>query len=507
MEHFRNRNDKTYRRKLLDRLSILGKNGVIQTALKAAKPKIVDNVLYDRVASIDFKGIAATTLLDKGEIFHSSNRKTAHKFEELLANTSLINEHGIFLRIRLLLSYPYSDFAFTRIRAEHARNRVTIEDKNYFRGHDLLSHVDKKAFDRSSFVINQNASLNHLQYLINKYELNDDRVNSIEVRFTPIGFNLCFLLINNAAFFDTYTLAKEDDSSKRLYSASPLIMVVKDDDENLLDKDVYLGIENHFLYVWKLDKTLLSEDATNEDKIKCTGLDEVLPPSQISFDEKLEMIKNLYQEKGIPYPLKVEDEVLWKFKLRYLFNQSVQNITTQLLKETLFITCSWEGKISKIPNKYASKIEFWLRKDLERCMDIKLLKAKPGKELSNEIFNALHVSTMAVVILTKDIQSADGIWYSKPNVYHELGYFMNKFGVGRLLILVENDAHIPTNVKHLVTIKFSRENFGKKYFDVLTWLSGTDCIIPKKYIDSARINHQKRTVDPHTGNDSFLPTH
>jgi hypothetical protein len=510
MDIFPNRFDKRYRKILLAALQLNGKKGLINTALKIDRATDL-GLEYKKVCKIDLCGIAATTLFDRSGEYNKGNIPIASQLYNVFKNVNKLNEKGIKLRLRLLFLYPYSEFAITRIQAEKSMNRSSMNKKRFTRGFEFAEEIIPNEFASSTLFRQQTHSLKIIQDYIKEFDLlNDNNPNEINIRFTPFGLNSCIFFINNSLFFDSYTLAKENNFDPFLIPISPVTSI---DGSLQSDKKIYSGHEDHFRYLWELDSTMFCEDITYFDRSTFAKLDQIKKPVNVTFEQKAERIKkNVAGNQWSPEKLeRIVDD--WKFTMNVRLQKLSVNLKEVPSKENLFIACSWPRKHNNrkdAPNNYAKKLKEWLDLDFGRnsnpCMNVEYVQTDAGDLLHKNIYNSLERATLAIILLTKDIESNDHAFYSRPNLYHELGYLTKQFGESkRLLVFYENGVSDVSNMNHIAVEKFYSSNFDQAYLDtVIPWLQKSGCYISGHTFNEA-IARQFQLVDERLKEKRIVP--
>jgi hypothetical protein len=496
MKIFTDRFDPAYRKILLERLQLEGKNGLINTSINLHRPlEKYPNI--KRICKIDLCGIAATTLFDRGGDYDESNIKIANQLHTVFTRLKELNDKGIMLRVRLLFLYQYSEYAITRIQAEATQKRTSIETPDFFRSFDFVDDVKKRTFDQSTVCVHQSHTLEVIQNYLKEFKIFDkNNPNQIIVRFTPFGLNSCILFINQAMFCDSYTLAKKYTQDNYLVSVSPLTMI----DKKLggTDEMIFNGYEDHCRYLWEHDSTLYCEDATYFDKKNNIGLADIREPKDVTFDHKAKIIESLSDFDGLTQNQKREKINDWKFKMGFAFRKLTVNLTTPL-KEKLFIACGWhEENGENSPNQYAKKLKDWLNRDFGTgtsapSMNINFVLTQTGDILYDRLYQDLQDATLAIILLTKDIKSEDGRYYSKPNLAHELGYLIKQLeGTKRVFIFYEEDVEPISNVGHITHKTFNKDDFEAKYITaVLDWLKSSGCYLNPNYLRKAQLRQNQ----------------
>ena len=461
-----NRHNPEYLEILRKKLRVHGSEGLLENAVKIASPKRRSGKNYSHCCRIDFLGVAASNLLDVGNNINSIN--VADCLEDIFRNAAVFNEKGCFIKMRFLFVYPYSAYAFARIQAASTRDRSTIDYPQYKRELKVIKQIDEETFTQSVLLRSLQNSLEQLQVLSDRYNWTHSSLNQVIVRFTPVSPNLCALFVNNTVFSDAYLLAKQKPEAKYLALTAPLVHVEKAQNEATFN-----ALDDHFRYLWELDTTLDSEDATEHQQSEPDTLRKFKQPRYITYHHKAERVK----QKN---PSVSEKEIhSWKFLVQNLLVRSCLDTELSPNSESLFIACSWEkGKDHRaLPNKDARDLVDWLNRDFginsdPPILSVQLMEAGYGGFLTRQLYSRLSQSTLAVIILTCDIKGEDGQWYSKPNVYHELGYLYRQLGEERIVILREEDVHVPSNITNFVPIHFIKSQLYLCYGEILAWLRG-----------------------------------
>ncbi len=488
MKIYTNRESEEYLNELLKRMSV---DELKRTAINIKEPFEVEGQEFSRVIRIDYLGISATTLFDVGKNYAKHN--VYNQILELLRSVKKLNEEGIFIRFRILLDYPYSISAYSRIQAEVSVNRSSIDEPEFLRDFKLVEQIDERMFNSSSFVTAQMQTLDRIQELIDGREndsyLNSSLPNRIMVRFTPIAPSICCLIINDVVFYDAYLLAKKNRFERVCTPLfSPIIQINREDGE------FYLAFEDNFRYLWELDVTMDYEDATYYQKGKPHTMSKIKKPSEVFFEEKARNILK-YNPK-----LTIEEAHQWKSCAHRVLDRFCANLLPTPGSDSLFLACSWTKGASgqSRPNKNAIELSNMLQDDFSLgrdskipLMSVHIMEAVTTDFLSRQLYSTLNAATIGLILLTKDIQTNDGMWLSKPNVYHELGYLLHKFGIERLIIIAEDKKLITANIHDIPYKIFERNKISLLYPEIVQWLKSV-CRLNKKIIREIFEGHEKR---------------
>jgi len=485
---FENRFDSEYQSYLLDKLAI---DNLLKSSIVMNSPREFRGKSYDRVCRIDFMGLAATTFLDISGTYNP-DETIPKQFRNIFDNLSILNEQGIFVKVRFLYTYPFSSSFMSIIQAESSIQRSSIEEPSFSRKFRILDEVDDDKFLGSTTVRNLKNSLELIQEFIGAYELYEDNPNTMRIRFTPVGVNLCLMLLNHLAFYDPYLFSKENRLSKKLSLSAPVVMVSRAE-----NPEIFLHLEDHFRYLWDLDTTLVCEDATHYDRSNSNSLSRFVPPSQTNYDHKAERLEEISFRAGETVS---EQQVRsWKFKVNHILNRLSFDTKITPNIESVFVACGWEERddgTSK-PNSYAGQLLEWLDNDFGQSSDtpllsVRIVKAISGDSLASQIYAHLEEATLGIVILTKDIESKDGAYYTKPNVYHELGFLMKQLEPGRAVVLRENNVIVPSNISDSVYIGFSAQKLILCYREIVLWLNKNCALTNTDVIIEILQRHKKR---------------
>ncbi len=467
MKSFKGRQNKNYKKELSRLLSI---DNIIQTAL----PIKINDDKDGKIARLDFWGLSGTSLLDISKTF--TDGIIANEFENIFTHLNILNEKGINIKVRFLFSYLFSDFVFNIIEAEKTQNRASINDTIHKINFNIDSEISEEEFYSSNIFRNQNNSLKQIQRLIEKYNLISSPYNTIRVRFTPIPINFCGLIINEFAVFDSYSYSKKEKLSEQLSYSMPILAVNK-----YKDGEVFNEIEDHFRYLWNHETTIFCEDATHFDINKPLSLTKFRKPNEIKLIAKAKKIIEVskkYEKEDISEDISETIINSWNFRLLNKIISNTRIFQKFPSKESIFIACCWEETEDKSfnPNSIAKTISELTKECFEKSSDsiaTLLVEPNPGSELSEKIFTSLKQATLAIIILTKDVETKNGEFFPSLNVVHELGFMMNHLRAretGRVLILKEKGVKLPSNVGNYEFVEIEKDKFILRFFDIIEWL-------------------------------------
>ena len=489
MKLFKNRFDKNYLSSLKKELSL---NQLIKTSFHIKHPREKDGKTFEKCCRIDFMGLSATSLLDIGCNYIPDNTIPL-QFMEVMNNVDKFNDKGIFLKIRFLFAYPFSTSFLSLVQAETTTQRSSTEEPAFLRDFRTIAEVDEDTFSSSTTTQNLKNSLEHLQQLIDSPKWFNQTANTVRIRFTPADVNVCMLLVNDSLYYDPYLYSKTNRMHKSLTLNSPVALLAREKDDETIQY-----FEDHFRYIWDLDTTLVCDDATFYIPGTPNTLKKLRKPDQVTYEKKADRIKKQRFEQS--HVERTDDEIRgWEFKVHHLLKHYTSTTKPVPSIETVFIACSWhEGKDGRSsPNEYARTLAEWLDYDFGRKLPnpyllTQILVAPAGGSLTNEIYPHLRDATMGIVILTSDIKSDKGQHYSKPNIYHELGFLMCQIESSRLLVLKEDGAHVPTNISDVVHVDFAAEKLALSYREIIGWVQKNCHLIKNDLIVNAYNSHSAR---------------
>lgn len=220
---------------------------------------------------------------------------------------------------------------------------------------------------------------------------------------------------------------------------------------------------------------------------------QIRPPRQIDFSKKAARLQRRNKH--------VSEEELnhWRFVVTRILDRFCIDPIPAPSSESLFIACSWEKSKDQrhVPNRSAREVFEYLEEDFgygieKPLLEINIMEAATGDFLTRQLYARLQQSTLAIILLTMDISSTTGERFTRPNVYHELGYLMRHLESQRLLVLCEEGVNVPSNIHDLVRVNFPIEKLALCYRDILDWLAHATTFVPKPTIAQACRHHLKR---------------
>lgn len=477
---FSSRFSDEYRQDLLKRF-----DAIREEAVDAPSGPVTNSGRYTRRIEIIYVGVSASILLDIDGDYQTENA-IAKRFKKLVEDVRSLNEEGFYLHVKILLAYPFSEFA-RQLMIAGGRRRVTLQDMD--RETQSLTFEELAEFapdyerNPTEFRYYQQRSIRVLDALyVDKLML----PNSFDVRFTPLPLNYSGLFINKAAYYDLYCYAKMSREDAKLASRLPILKVVDQGDAipvNRVDDDNFKCLLNDFDYLWTHPTTMFYKDAT----IIKRGERIVRKPADVQHRSKLEYMRERHALKKNASTRANADELygLWEFAVEQLINQSTTEVRELLAKETIFIACSWRtaGDPHGQPNPYALELQEFISTAFRtanqgNALEIILVNVDQGARLSSDIFRNLNTCSHGIVILSKDIreQHADGkmSYYPRPNISHEMGYLGHRlggYGSKKICVIEEIGVKGPSNVADISKTPFDHDKFCLVYGYVLDWIS------------------------------------
>jgi predicted nucleotide-binding protein len=453
---FTDRNNEDYLKLLYEKLDF---DYLVNTAI----PVIGNDGRYNKIIRIDFCGIAGSTfLLEKNSEWGKKVRK---RFLELFSKLDVLKEQKIALKTRFAFMYLYSDFSYAQIEAEKTDYRATIKNNHINNEDAALFSLTDKDFFASQIFNNQRKALKQIQGIYNAYYRSpnmENMPNILNIRFSCLPLNICQLVINHHIFIDPYAYAKQDEDSELAYE-TPVVHV-----ERSKQLETFEILEDHFRYIWNHPTTMFYEDCTDaefDDELgaKLDKLNEIRVPNNVTFNIKINRLKT---------KLNISEEKLkrWQFKIEGMFKNMTRIIQETPQAETIFIGFSFiNGEI------IAKEINKFLDIDFGTSLKVNIVDIAKGNDtLFTALTQQMQEATIAMIFLTKDIKdnsNGENLYYSRPNIYFELGYLyshLSKYGpaLKRIITFAEDDKLVPSDFKDAYCFKMTK-NVYLDYVEIL----------------------------------------
>jgi Predicted nucleotide-binding protein containing TIR-like domain len=477
---------------------------------------------FKKRVSIKFAGLSGLSIIGGVDAYGKPKSKIVESFLGLISNHDDIlkelNENGVYVDIKVLYAYPYSDFMYDIIQAENTEQdgfsmACILRDKKAPIDYRIPLKLTFKDLEKSITYQNLTSSLQKIQTAVNEgrqFFNNDQSPNRLVVKLTPLNILACLLKINYNLFIDPYVYSKEVYSSSNLALISPVSQITipgllsPSEADKLSTKerrilDHYCSLISHFRYIWQHPLTMYSTDATNYDKGVNNTLSKIKEPFEISYLSKaLRIEKEILSKKRIVEKFEID---LWKqycknelirYCSKYNSDQDPETISISSGKKTIkpipiFIVGSWK-KIDSSEfsdtSTYMNELKGFINKYFvgESCKGLKLnpiiVDAEDGEKIQDQIFQNLNLSQLGIVVQTNDYKDEKGT--SRPNVYFERGYLMGRLSKRRsrlgqekemVFVFKEMNAFDGSDFSHITHTPFtSVEDFKIQFFRIVKWL-------------------------------------
>lgn len=510
------RYDKEYQKLLSDLLSI-------ENLIKNAVELPTDDKYYGKYSkkiAIKFCGLSGLSILGgtDNHYYQAQRQPSVKNFIDLISNKGdivkeLNEKHSIYLDVKLLFAYPYSDFMYDLIQAEEFRHEgismnCLIEKKIYkydFRTPNRLTYLN---INKSTTVLHLINSLDKIQEAVNNGQGVINLVgqpNRVVVKFTPLNILTCFLKINHHVFIDPYVYSKTTFDSKLLSLISPVSYIsipeIPNNYEELTENDKkiyehYCSLINHFRYLWYHPLTLYSSDATNYNKGQNRTLSDIRLPKSISYLAKSEHLEKLvntnetYSKSEIDLWRQHCKNELIRYCSKFLRSRSdfqvgpEQNGKININPVRIFIVGAWKNNA---PSEFMNLLEkfinekFFKKNGKGMKLMPKVINAENGTEFRKLIFEGLNSSQLAIVVQTDDYPGTK-IKFSRPNVYIEKGYLMGRLGKKNsrstkeddqepVFVFIKKGTEDGSDTNHITQTSFTTlEYFELQFFKIVKWL-------------------------------------
>lgn len=302
--------------------SLLSKEHLIEKSEVIKKNEPYFGQFKKRV-SIKFAGLSGLSIVGGIDAYGKPKSKIVESFLGLISNHNDIikelNENGVYIDIKILYAYPYSDFMYDIIQPENTEQdgfsmACILRDKKVSVDYRIPLKLTFKDLEKSITYQNLTSSLKKIQTAVNegrRYFNNELSPNRLVVKLTPLNILACLLKINHNLFIDPYVYSKEVYSASNLALISPVsqITIPNIPSASEADKlpyrerkilDHYCSLISHFRYIWQHPLTMYSTDATNYDKGVNNTLSKIKEPFEISYLSKANRIeKETFSKKAM----------------------------------------------------------------------------------------------------------------------------------------------------------------------------------------------------------------
>jgi predicted nucleotide-binding protein len=96
--------------------------------------------------------------------------------------------------------------------------------------------------------------------------------------------------------------------------------------------------------------------------------------------------------------------------------------------------------------------------------------ARAGHTIRDILVDMLEKSSFALLVMTAEDETSEGLMRARQNVVHEAGLFQGRFGFSRALMLLEKDLDLFSNVDGIQYLEYSKGNIKETFGDVLATL-------------------------------------
>ena len=96
--------------------------------------------------------------------------------------------------------------------------------------------------------------------------------------------------------------------------------------------------------------------------------------------------------------------------------------------------------------------------------------ARAGHTVLDNLEDMLKESSFALLVMTAEDETSDGLKRARQNVVHEAGLFQGRLGFRRALMLIEKDLDLFSNVDGIEYLEYSKGNIKETFGDVLATL-------------------------------------
>ncbi|MBL0273600.1 MAG: nucleotide-binding protein [Chitinophagaceae bacterium] len=94
------------------------------------------------------------------------------------------------------------------------------------------------------------------------------------------------------------------------------------------------------------------------------------------------------------------------------------------------------------------------------------MNQRTSESIVNILAEFLDKSSIAILILTAEDESAEGKLRARQNVVHEAGLFQGRLGFDKVIILKQEGVEEFTNIAGLQYIPFSSDNIEQCFYEL-----------------------------------------
>lgn len=502
-----------YQRKLSQLLSFES----LKTEATIVKPGDPQYGKYEKRVSIRFCGLSGLSLLGGTEHPDGERATPVKRFLELLSNKSGIidklNAEKIYVDIKLIFAYPYSDFMYDIVRAENSQ-QDGFSTECILKGHKPKTNfqISKKLCYADLVKTNTYkhlcSSLETLQEAVNSSRPlfnHENNPNRLIIKFTPLNILVCLLKINRNIFMDPYIYAKNKKQSQNLSLLAPISYIkipdlvdqipfdeLDESREGIIVKR-YSSLISHFRFLWSHPLTMYSTDATRYDKGDNGTLAQIKEPGEISYRSKARRIltssNTSAQYASDQWKQYCKDELL-SYCSKFLDISSVKE-ASEIKRQTpkplqIFIVGAWDKKSTDQNGDWSvymksidGSIKQYFGKNNQKGLRLNpnIVDASDGMNIPEAVFKQLNAAQLGIVIQTATLEEGK----VKPNIFFEQGYLAGRLnkrhsrgeGLKKDLVFIfrQDKSEEATDIRDIAFTAFDDvDHFKLQFFRFVKWL-------------------------------------
>jgi predicted nucleotide-binding protein len=147
---------------------------------------------------------------------------------------------------------------------------------------------------------------------------------------------------------------------------------------------------------------------------------------------------------------------------RHLLESRLPDLQTQPEPITIFIghgqSPLWRDLKDHLQDKHGHKIEAYE------------IGARAGHTIRDILEDMLLKSSFALLVMTGEDETTEGLTLARQNVIHEAGLFQGKLGFSRAIVLLEDGTEEFSNIAGIQQIRFAKGNIKETFGEVLAVL-------------------------------------